>query len=123
MEIRTSTQSLLDGTQILRVVGAIDLHTAPTFQQGIRTAIHDASGGVIVDFTGCDYLDSTALHVIVQAHRELDGRADKLSLVVPTGNLLRIFEVTGLTASFDIYPTLAEAVNGSRAAERPLQRS
>jgi anti-anti-sigma factor len=113
VEIRTSIRSLGDGTRILTVVGAIDLHTAPAFQQSLRTLLQDSEGRVVVDFTECEYLDSTALHVIVQAERELNGRADKLSLVVPAPSVLKIFEVTGLAARLDIYPSLTGAVNGS----------
>jgi anti-sigma B factor antagonist len=112
MEVRTSARSLGDGTRVLTVVGDIDLHTAPTFQQSLSAVMGDSEGRVIVDLTECDYLDSTALHVIVQARRELNGRADTLRLVVPAPSMLRIFEVTGLAATLAIYPSLAAAANG-----------
>ena len=47
---------------------------------------------LLVDLTDCDYLDSSAIHVLVQAERSLDGRADKLALIIPSPHQRRIFE-------------------------------
>jgi anti-sigma B factor antagonist len=110
VDVRTSIESRGDGTRILSVAGELDLHTAPMFQEGLQAAIEQPFEWLLVDLSDCDYLDSTAVHVLVQAHRSLDGRADKLALIVPSPQLRRIFELVGLDEVLHIHPDRAAAL-------------
>ena len=110
MDVRTSIESRGDGTRILSVAGELDLHTAPRFQEALQAALEQPFEWLLIDLSDCDYLDSTAIHVLVQAHRSLDGRADKLALIIPSPQLRRIFELAGLDEVLHIHPDRAAAL-------------
>ena len=110
MHVHTSIESRGDGTRILRVAGELDLHTSPKFQQQLQAAIEQPFELLLVDLSDCDYLDSTAIHVLVQAKRSLNGRADKLALIVPSPHLRRIFELARLDDLLQIHPDPATAL-------------
>ena len=110
MDVRTHLESRADGTRVLRVAGELDLHTSPRFQEELQAAIEQPCESLLVDLTDCDYLDSTAIHVLVQAKRRLNGRADKLALIVPSPQLRRIFELAGLDEILHIHPDQAAAL-------------
>ena len=92
MDVRTYRESRGDGTRILRVAGELDMHTSPRFQEELHAVIEQPFEWLLVDLTDCDYLDSSAIHVLFQAERNLDGRADKLALIIPSPHQRRIFE-------------------------------
>ena len=110
MDVRTSIESRGDGTRILSVAGELDLHTAPRFQEELQVAIEQPFEWLLIDLSDCDFLDSTAIHVLVQAHRSLDGHADKLALIIPSPHLRRIFELAGLDEVLHIHPDRAAAL-------------
>jgi anti-sigma B factor antagonist len=104
VDLRTYRESRGDGTRILRVAGELDMHTSPKFQEELQAVIEQPFEWLLVDLTDCDYLDSSAIHVLAQAERSLDGRADKLALVIPNPHQRRIFELTGLDEVLHIHP-------------------
>ena len=110
MDVRTYRESRGDGTRILRVAGELDMHTSPRFQEELQAVIEQPFEWLLVDLTGCDYLDSSAIHVLVQAERSLDGRADKLALIIPSPHQRRIFELAGLDEVLHIHPDRAAAL-------------
>ena len=110
MDVRTYIESLGNGARILSVAGELDLHTAPRFQEELQAAIEPPFQRLLVDLTDCDFLDSTAVHVLVQAHRRLDGRADKLALIIPSPHLRRIFQLAGLDEVLHIHPDRTAAL-------------
>ena len=46
---------------VVSVMGEVDLATALALEQTLLGAVEDAKGEVIVDFTGCNFLDSRGL--------------------------------------------------------------
>ena len=75
--------------------GDIDLYNADEF----KSSLQGIDGDVILDCTALDYIDSTGLGVLVAA---FDRQKQKVKIVGLKPHLFRIFELTGLTAVFDI---------------------
>ena len=107
----TTTTRLRDGSVVLKVVGEIDLDTAAQFKAGLDEAISRRDSRVIIDLTGCGFVDSTGLNVLVHADVHLNG-SGPLILIVPQANILKVFEITHLDDQFVILPTLAQALEG-----------
>ena len=61
---------------VLVVDGEIDLDTAAEFKAKLDDAIRLGSSRVIIDLTGCDFVDSTGLNALVHAdiHSTARGR-------------------------------------------------
>lgn len=87
--------------------GDIDLVTAPEFRTAVHEAIDDGATAMVVDLSEAGFLDSTALGVLISAHRRL---GDRLAMAGAHLAVRRLFEVTQLAAVFRLYPTVAEAL-------------
>ncbi|MEI6363632.1 MAG: STAS domain-containing protein [Actinomycetes bacterium] len=111
MEFSISSRMSGDRT-IVAVTGELDSHSAPALQAELDpiTAVHGAS--LVIDLTEVDFIDSSALGVLVATlkHvREVNGRLD---VVVSKPRVLKVFKLTGLDAVIPLHATLDEAVAG-----------
>jgi anti-anti-sigma factor len=79
--------------EVLAVKGELDIAAAQWFSDAIAAKL----GGdlpLIVDLSGCEYLDSTILNVLIRAANSAPNR---VGVVVPADSRLRrIFHITGL---------------------------
>ncbi len=105
-------------TAVIAVEGELDLSTAPRLKWTLLDALETGHRLIVLDLSLTTFMDSTALGVLVAAKRKL-AAADRLAIVCPTPDVLRIFEYAGLDEAFAIFPTLdaALAFVGARAAE------
>jgi anti-sigma B factor antagonist len=65
---------------------------------------------VFLDLSGVAFIDSTALGVIVQESKRLEGRGLSLVLVTNDPRTLRVLEVTGLDRALCRHATLHDAL-------------
>ena len=100
------------GEGIWRVVAAdeIDLNAAPELEARIGEVVAEGAEHVIVDLSEATFIDSTAVGVLVEAHRRLQSRRRGLEIVGSDRRVLFIFEITGLDRVFRIHPTVEDAV-------------
>jgi anti-sigma B factor antagonist len=109
-----ATEQLENGAPVVSVMGEVDLATAPAFAQTLLGATEDWTGEVIVDLTGCSFLDSRGLGALLATRGRLGHSNRRLALVVTNRSVMRIFQITQFDELFEIHPTLAAAVNGNR---------
>jgi len=105
METRTSEKEL----PIIGLEGEVDVYTAPQLKQQMIVLLEQGARAIVVDLTKVDYLDSTALGVLIgglKRLREIDGN---LMLICPSARIRRVFEITGLDKIFDIHNSEHEA--------------
>ena len=82
----------------LRLAGEIDAHTAPD----LATAIGGLSGDVELDLSGVDFVDSSGLRVLIDAHQSVAGRGDELRLAQPSDAVRRLLEISGVDEYLNI---------------------
>jgi anti-sigma B factor antagonist len=105
-------------TSIVRVEGELDLASAPTLKWALTDVLGAGVTQIVVDLAPVTFIDSTALGVLVGVHRGLPGGA-RMAISGADGDVLNIFELTGLDSTFDMFPALDDAlawVRGSAAA-------
>ena len=76
----------------LTLAGEIDAHTAPA----LAAAIDGLDGDVVLDLAGVDFVDSSGLRVLIDAHQSVDQRGDALSLENPSTAVRRLLEISGV---------------------------
>lgn len=113
IDFKLETELLADETVVVSVGGELDLHTAPPFEDRILGALENGHARIVIDLTGCEFLDSTALGILVTARKRLGEHKDRLVLVAADRNIVKIFELTGLDRTFTIAPTRESALNGA----------
>lgn len=109
-----ATEQLDCGTPVVSVMGEVDRVTATALEQTLLGVAEDRTGEVIVDLTGCSFLDSRGLNALVETRARLERLDRPLALVLSNPNVLRIFQITGFDELFEIYSSLGAAVDGRR---------
>jgi anti-sigma B factor antagonist len=106
-DVRVETAS--PGVTIVHVVGELDLATCSVVEEAIA-ATPPSSSRVIVDLTGCTFLDSSGLRVLMRARREVEERGAGLELVAADPTIVRVLDIANVVPVLTIYPTLDAAL-------------
>lgn len=77
----------------LRASGEIDAHTAPS----LATAIDSAGPTVKLDLSGVEFVDSSGLRVLIDAHQRLNEQGGSLTILSPSAAVSRLFEISGVS--------------------------
>lgn len=97
-------------------VGDLDLATSEALRSGLAAAGRSSAGLVVLDLAQVDFLDSTAMGVVVGAHKQLAAAQKRLVLCHVGAVPARVLKITGLFELLDVRadaPPLAEdAVTG-----------
>lgn len=100
-----------DGCREIEIEGELDLAVADRLQQAIASCQGDQ---ILISLKSCQFIDSTGIAVIVDAHRRNDSR---VVLHSPSGQVLRLFEITGLTSNGLVFADREQALS---AVVRPV---
>jgi len=113
-DFHATVASLTRELALVSVSGELDLYTAERVQAGIDEAGAVGADTVIVDLSGISFIDSTALGMLVQETKRLEGRGHSLVLVTNDPRTRRVLEVTGLNRVLRTYATLHDALSALR---------
>ena len=94
--------ALDDVAGTLRVRGELDAYSAPALAEELEQRSAETSATIKVDLSTVTFMDSSALQVLVEYHRRLDGGSGSLVLISPSASVTRLFQVTGLDGRFRI---------------------
>ncbi|ARD48009.1 anti-anti-sigma factor [Sporosarcina sp. P37] len=85
-----------------KIIGEIDIYTAPKLKEHLANLEQAAGMEVELDLSEVNYMDSTGLGVFVGFYKEV--KANNGSLVIKGLNqrLYRLFEITGLSDIMEI---------------------
>ena len=96
---------------ILSVKGEIDAHTGPVLRKALHDAIDSGRHRLVLDFTDVSFLDSSALGVLISAHKRLHAdEGDVIRVVNDRPVVTTLFELTALDQVFPLHPTLERAL-------------
>lgn len=94
---------------VIVLSGEVDVFTAPQLKQQMIALLDSGVANLVVNLTGVEYLDSTALGVLIGGLKRMRERDGDVVLVCPGARVRRVFEITGLDKIFDIYSSDDEA--------------
>jgi anti-sigma B factor antagonist len=103
-------ESPREGAHIIRVRGEIHVSTAPEFAQRLSAAIDSGKTAIVLDMSGVEFIDSTGLSVLLNGLRLVTQMHGRLAIVCANPTVLRLFQITSLDDTFDIFPDRAEAI-------------
>ncbi|HEX2191901.1 MAG TPA: STAS domain-containing protein [Acidimicrobiales bacterium] len=88
---------------VVEVAGELDMYTAPMLRDRLLDVI-DGQGNhfVAVDLSDVGFMDSTGIHVLVQALRRVRDKGGDLTLAGVPPFAHRVLEICGLTKIFTI---------------------
>lgn len=94
---------------VVRLAGELDLYNAPQVRQALSDAASDSPARVVVDLSEVEFIDSTALGVLIEARTRLDNRRAFL-LAAPGLETRRALEISGLDRHFTVHQSVSEAL-------------
>ena len=93
-----------DDCLVVRVDGELDMANVESFEGAL--AVNPSSSHVVIDLSGCTFLDSTGMRAIAASVRQ----ADRVSIVATEPGILRVLEITALDTMVSIRPSLDDAL-------------
>jgi anti-sigma B factor antagonist len=104
-----SEEESASGAHVINVRGEIHVQTAPRFAQRLSNAIDRGNTSIVLDLSGVEFIDSTGLSVLLTGLRQVVQAQGRMALVCANPTVLRLFEITSLDETFDIFPNRAQA--------------
>jgi anti-sigma B factor antagonist len=105
----------LTATAVVRVRGELDIATVPALTDVLRS-LEQPCDRVVLDLSGLTFIDSTGLTLAVTEHQRAAKDGVEFVLAGATGNVLKVFRLTGLDVTMPMAPDLASALaDGHRA--------
>jgi anti-sigma B factor antagonist len=95
---------------VVRLGGELDLYNAAQVRDALRKVCSDSPSRVVVDLGEVEFLDSTALGVLIEARTMLENRRAFL-LAAPGLETRRALQISGLDRHFSVHDTVPEALS------------
>lgn len=91
------------GKVIIKLVGRFDFNTYREFRAAYEPLITDSAvRSVAVDFSGVDYLDSSALGMLLMLRDKLGGANKEVALSGVRGNVKQVLDIANFGKLFQI---------------------
>jgi len=99
----------VNGTIVVRLAGELDLYNAHEVRDALADAAELRPERIVVDLSKVEFIDSTALGVLIEARTKLENRRAFL-LASPGIETRRALEISGLDRHFGIHDSVDDAV-------------
>jgi len=99
---------------VLRVAGEVDVYGAPELREQMVKLVESGARYVVADLSGVDFLDSSGLGVLVGGLKRLRLVQGSLTIVTGGGAIPQLFEMTGLSRAFTMYPSVLAAITADQ---------
>lgn len=100
------------GLLTIRLNGELDQSTAPALREVLAPTLNNPTQPVLVDLSGCEFIDSTGLSLLVEAKRRLEEQQERFGVCCPDADVRRLLELTGIDQAVGLYGSRDEAVAG-----------
>ncbi len=97
---------------VVRLGGELDLYNAGEVRTALADVCAEAPKRIVVDLGEVEFIDSTALGVLIETRTKLDNRGAFL-LAAPGLETRRALQVSGLDKLFTVHDTVAEALGAT----------
>jgi anti-sigma B factor antagonist len=97
-----------DGDVIVHLAGELDLYNAEDVRTALAQAIETTPRRIVVDMAAVEFVDSTALGVLIEARARLGE--DALLLAAPQLETRRTLQVSGLDRHLPVHDSVDDAL-------------
>jgi anti-sigma B factor antagonist len=105
----------VDGTEVLRLKGEIDIYTAPDFKAVVSGMLAEDIPHLVIDMSEVTYMDSSAFGVLLSAVKTLSTRDGSVNLACCNATVEKILGLTKLNTIFRIHGSVPDAVAAVKA--------
>lgn len=95
-EFRVECRDVGSGRTEVRVEGEADLAVADQLGAALDQA-SSAEGPLLIDLSACEFIDSTAIALLLRKQIQLEKQSRRLAAWGASGQVLRVLSIAGLT--------------------------
>lgn len=106
----TATSS--EGVTVIRIEGNLDTQTSPAAQEELERIVEDGARKLLIDFADLAYISSAGLRVLLATAKKLTTEQGEMRMCNMNEVVKEVFEVSGFSTIFKVFPTDAEALAG-----------
>ncbi|MDD9205785.1 STAS domain-containing protein [Georgenia sp. 10Sc9-8] len=110
MDLRISDEQQR-GVPVLVPEGEVDRGTASVLSDHLGRLVGHLPTALVVDLSRLRFMDSTGVHVIVEADQVVHGYGGRLGVVAGTGHVRDVFVLAGAPLSVPLHRTREAAVS------------
>ena len=99
----------VDGWQVLRLAGEVDVATAPRLRDRLVQLINEGPPKLVVDLSGLSFIDSMGLGALVSGLKRARAHDGDLRLAGASDHVAKVLNITRLDQAFVVGDTV-EAV-------------
>ncbi len=102
----------VDEACVIRLGGELDLYNANAVREALFEACSDGPERIVVDLSQVEFIDSTALGVLIEARTKVANRK-AFMLAAPGLEARRALQISGLDRHFSVHDTVPDALSSS----------
>jgi len=106
--LRVTRADESDGA-VVRVVGELDLASVTFVRNELERALATGRERIVVDLRALEFVDSTGIHALMQAHERCRADRRSLTVLLAPGPVQRTLDVSGALQVLDHVPLEAVA--------------
>ncbi len=95
---------------VVRLIGRIDSVSAKQFEEKIVSVLDAGETSLLVDFSQCDFINSTGLRVLLLAAKKVQPKHGSIAICGLTEYLHELFRIAGISNLFIVRSTEDEAI-------------
>lgn len=103
---------IIDNIPVIAISGRIDAVTSKDLESALTDVMDKNAIKMVVDLKDVEYISSSGLRVLLAALKRLRQSQGDLFLASLQPFVREVFEVTGFSKIFSIFPSYADAVKG-----------
>lgn len=96
---------------VLAIKGRLDTTNYSILEKRLMELIDGGQNRILVDCRAMDYVSSSGLRILLMALKKISLVKGRFVLCGLQENIREIFEISGFTTIFEIYPDLVSAEN------------
>jgi anti-anti-sigma factor len=112
------SEQVLPSARVITITGEFDAASAEEAGPVLTMASSDPDRALVIDLTGCTFLDSIAISLVVGASRPLINGQIKIAIAAARGSEpLQILRLAGIDRTIPVLPTVELALASALEVE------
>lgn len=99
-----------DSVTVVDLAGELDAFTSLDLRETVARLIEEGARDFVINLERVEFIDSVGLGTLVGCLKRSAEHGGSISLVCTNPQILKVFDITGLSKIFAIYRTVDEAI-------------
>lgn len=101
---------------VVTVEGELDMNTASDLERELEGPLAAGQAPLLIDLSGCEFIDSTGIALIVRSWQALDGDGSERFALCGIGHQVkRVLDITGLGKTIPTHQSREQALERLRS--------